>query len=226
MVIEYSKKNRIAQDKYYTGKNNATAAWACLREWIEKLELEDVTIVDPAAGDGALLDVLEGYPFRGYDLFPEREDLIKNDFIDNPSIYKKGDVVFMNPPFGSRGKLCKTFIEESIKQCDLVGCIVPNSFVKVKKNISGASYDVLYAQQLDSSDFLLLDEQFEVNAYFLIITNKQKKFKRYTEITIEEVTEPTDKPTNEDFINKLIPALIADYSRQLRAKMLGGVNEN
>lgn len=224
MIVEYSKKNRIAQDKYYTGNANATISWICLREWIKALGLENVTIVDPAAGDGALLNVIEDYPFKGYDLFPEREDIIKNDFINNPNIYEKGDVVFMNPPFGSRGKLCKTFIEESLKQCELVGCIVPNSFVKVKKNISGADYDVLYAQQLDSSNFLLLDEKYEVNAYFLIITNKQKKFKRFTEIIIEEVIEPTEKPTEEDFIDKLISQMIADYSRKLRERMLGGGN--
>ena len=219
MIIEYSKKNRIAQDKYYTGKPNATISYICLKAWIKALELENVTIVDPAAGDGALLNVIEDYPFRGYDLFPEREDIIKNDFIENPNIYEKGDVAFMNPPFGSRGKLCKTFIEESLKHCELVGCIVPNSFVKVKKNISGADYDVLYALPLDSKGFLLLEEQYEVNAYFLIITKKQKKFKRIIEIVIEEVTEPTEKPTHKDFVDKLVPNMVADYKRKLEEKL-------
>lgn len=221
MIVEYSKKNRIAQDKYYTGKGNATVSFSLLDKWIKELKLKDVVIVDPAAGDGKLMDAVIDYPVLGFDLFPEREDIVKNDFLENYEVLDSNSVVFMNPPFGNRGKLCKEFIANSLEFCDLVGCIVPNSFVKVKKNILNKEYQVLDYIKLDSKDFTILEEEYEVNTFFLIISRPQKKYPAVTEIVIEDFTPETETeiPTHKDFVDKIIPAMVADYKFKLEEKL-------
>jgi hypothetical protein len=222
MIIEYSKKNRIAQDKYYTGKSNADNSFALLNKWIKELGLNPI-IIEPAAGDGKLMDSVVGYEVVGYDLFPEREDIIKNDFLENSDIFEGECVTFMNPPFGSRGKLCKEFIAKSLEGSELVGCIVPNSFVKVKKNIINKEYDILDYLLLDSKDFTILEEEYEVNCYFLIISKPQKKYKVVSEIVIEEFTPPTEMPTASDFKKKCAESIKAEFNRRIDEYIKTGI---
>ncbi len=221
MIIEYSKKNRIAQDKYYTGKSNADNSFALLNKWIKKLDLFP-TIIEPAAGDGKLMDSVIGYEVIGYDLFPEREDITKNDFLENSNIFEGECVTFMNPPFGSRGKLCKEFISKSLEGSELVGCIVPNSFIKVKKNVVNKEYDILDYILLDSKDFTILEKEYEVNCYFLIISKPQKKYKVVSEIVIEEFTPPTEMPIDIDFKNKLKDSVVFDIKRNIEEYLKTG----
>jgi hypothetical protein len=67
---------------------------------------------EPAAGKGAIMDVLKHYKYKvaSSDLFPRRDDIITEDFLK--SSHRGFDIV-TNPPF----KLLTEFAEHAFKLC-------------------------------------------------------------------------------------------------------------
>lgn len=166
--MKYSKKNRIAQDKYYTNNSNATLCWDVMKKWINHFNITDFTVLEPAAGSGNMMNVVDA-PVVGYDLFPERDDITRNDWLDNNNVnYLAGNekvVMFTNPPFGKKGVFCNEF-SKSVSDCELIGLIVPTKgicYLEQKDHF-------LEVIHLDDSEFELAGKPHEVMCSFVVMS--------------------------------------------------------
>ena len=121
----------IELDKFYTSKETAKK---CID--IFKDTFKNVTqIIEPSAGNGNFS--LQIPNCIAYDLEPEHESIIKQDFLKLDLPYKQGRAFIGNPPFGDRNNLSRSFYKHACKMADMIGFILPIS-------------------QLDNSDSLYL----------------------------------------------------------------------
>ena len=108
-------------DKFYTPKETVDL---CLFEFWTAFE-EVTEIIEPSAGNGAFSLKLDNC--IAYDIEPEHESIIKQDFLKLQLPYKYGRAIIGNPPFGDRNNLALKFYKHSVKMCDMIGFILPVS---------------------------------------------------------------------------------------------------
>ena len=124
-------------DKFYTKPNIAKLCTNALKKHI-KINSTDL-IIEPSAGNGAFIDELKMLTceHRFYDIEPENEEIIKQDFLEfDYSRYKETYSkihVIGNPPFGRQSSVAIKFIKKSCEFCDDCSFILPKSFKKKTK---------------------------------------------------------------------------------------------
>jgi hypothetical protein len=126
------KRNTI--DKYYTKE---TAVQLCLDLIKQNIQINpDDLIVEPSAGNGSFIKGIKTLTnhFRFYDLEPENEEIIKQDYLlfhfdELKQTFEKIHIMG-NPPFGRQSSLAIKFIKKSCEFCDSVSFILPKSFKK------------------------------------------------------------------------------------------------
>lgn len=111
----------IELDKFYTPKETAKKCIDLF--WSTFFEVSE--IIEPSAGNGAFS--LQIPNCIAYDLEPEHESIIKQDFLKLELPYKKGRAFIGNPPFGDRNNLARSFYKHSCKMGDMIGFILPIS---------------------------------------------------------------------------------------------------
>lgn len=214
--MKYSQKNRQAADKYYTKPEVAKQCYKILKDELTKEGVKDFCIIEPCAGDGKLMDAVD-VDVYGWDLFPERDDIKRNDFLQNPGVpydfeSEKVKVMYANPPFGRSGILAKVFIDEALKHSPVAGFIVPNSFVNNCKK-----YNVVAYEWLPIDGFTYAGNDYEVNCLFVVLSSKKGKGLTITsreEDAVEEIPQPLELYV-EDFVKveltKFIEKLKKEY---------------
>lgn len=132
---------KIINDKYYTP---IELAKYCIDKTYEMIGEEDITeIIEPSAGNGSFSNQLE---CTAYDILPEEDNIIKQDFLKLDLDYKKGRLIIGNPPFGSRGNLISKFYNKSIELADYIAFILP---IKYKDNdVKLYKFDLIYSEDL------------------------------------------------------------------------------
>lgn len=116
---------KIQHDKYYTPQHIVELV---MKRVEEVVGLENITeFIEPSAGNGAFLDSLyaTGIPTNAYDLYPERDDIVEQDYLKLNLEYKNGRCVIGNPPFGDKNNLVGKFIHKSIPLSDYIIFILP-----------------------------------------------------------------------------------------------------
>lgn len=113
--------NKINLDKFYTP---ADVVDKCIYEFWETFK-EVTELIEPSAGNGAFSLKLDDC--IAYDIEPEHESIIKQDFLQLDLPYKYGRAIIGNPPFGNRNNLALKFFKHAIKMCDMIGFILPIS---------------------------------------------------------------------------------------------------
>ena len=84
---------KIELDKYYTPTDLAKY---CIDKTFEVIGEENITdIIEPSAGNGSFSNLLECV---AYDIEPEHESIIKQDYLELKLEYRKGRLVIGNPP--------------------------------------------------------------------------------------------------------------------------------
>lgn len=117
------KSNRILNDAYYT---DADVAKHCV-EKLEELFGSTITqYIEPSAGAGVFLNYLNK-PYTAYDIAPNDDRVILQDFLTLNLDYKIGRCAIGNPPFGKSAMLAFKFIKHAIEFCDYVAFILPIS---------------------------------------------------------------------------------------------------
>lgn len=111
----------IELDKFYTPKQ---VAKDCI-DVVNGLGLDITEAVEPSAGNGAFS--LQIPNCIAYDLEPEHESIIKQDFLKLELPYKKGRLIIGNPPFGDRNNLARSFYKKATELCDAIAFILPIS---------------------------------------------------------------------------------------------------
>lgn len=110
-------------DKFYT---NPKTALSC----IALLELDEFAlIIEPAAGNGSFS--LNIPSVLAFDLTPEHDSIIKQDWFKYEGTRNKGrTLVIGNPPFGQQNTLAVKFINHAALFADTIAFILPKSFMK------------------------------------------------------------------------------------------------
>lgn len=134
---------KIQNDKYYTPLNIAEH---CVNKVIEIIGKDNITeYVEPSAGNGVFLNYLDK-PYLAYDIEPENDNIIKQDWLNSNLKYKKGRCVIGNPPFGSRNTMSVKFYKKSINICDYIAFILPIS--QLNNNQQMYEFDLVYSEDL------------------------------------------------------------------------------
>jgi len=116
--------NKIEDDKYYTDKKVVKICMDYFNKCIDKNSV--VEFLEPSAGSGNFLDFLNK-PFIALDILPEREDILKADYLKTSFKYKQGRCIIGNPPYGERLYLAQKFFKKAIHEGDYIGFILPIS---------------------------------------------------------------------------------------------------
>lgn len=111
----------IELDKFYTPKQ--VAKYCIDTFWRTCFDVTE--IIEPSAGNGAFS--LQIPNCIAYDLEPEHESIIRQDFLKLDLPYKYGRLIIGNPPFGDRNNLARSFYKKATELCDAIAFILPIS---------------------------------------------------------------------------------------------------
>ena len=191
---------RIKNDKYYTPKHIVELI---MKRTEEIIGLDSISeFIEPSAGDGAFLDSLYSskIPTKAYDLYPEGEKIIKQDFLELDLKYKKGRCIIGNPPFGDRGNLYRKFYNKSV---DLGDYIVFVGGIKLLNNTNqNYKFDLIHSEDLGINKYSGIELNCCLNIYKR--PNNGKLNKRITnklkDITLYREDQKGYHDVNEDFM--------------------------
>jgi hypothetical protein len=88
---------------------------------------------------------------NAYDIEPEHNSIIKQDFLQLLLTYKKGRLVIGNPPYGPKMHLVVKFFKKSVELCDYISFILPIS--QLDNNASLFEFDLIYSEDLGLQEY-------------------------------------------------------------------------
>jgi predicted RNA methylase len=145
---ENQKSNKLHMDKYYTPPYLAEYIVNKTKEIIGE---ENITEwLEPSAGAGVFLNCLpEGT--LAYDIEPEDDRIVKQDFLELNLKYKKGRCIIGNPPFGSGNTLAVQFFKKSIQLSNYISFILPISQINNTQQMY--EFDLIYSENLNKQKY-------------------------------------------------------------------------
>lgn len=184
-------------DQFFTKKDTAEDIFTDVEDIIMTLH-DDVHFVEPSAGSGTWIDVVQdhGYNIVAYDIDSKRDDIIQCDYLQEVIPYDKNRVIIGNPPFGKRSKLALQFLNKGLTEADTVCFIVPVQFIKylTQKNVD-IDAQLVYSKFLPENVFTFDDKDYSVRTVFQIWTKVDNDYDNLRITTKPPVTHP-------DFIMK------------------------
>lgn len=171
---------KVDKDKYYTPIDLAKY---CIDKTFELVGRENISeIIEPSAGNGSFSNQIEGC--IAYDIEPEHETIIKQDFLKLDLEYKKDRLFIGNPPYGFRNNLAMQFYKKCCKECDYIAFILPAS--QYQNNYQLYEFDLIYSELIDNKGFSELDKRVKLtfNIYKKPLNGINTK-KKYTFEDIE-----------------------------------------
>lgn len=138
---------KIALDKYYT---EDSLAEYCVNKTFEVLGTDWDRIIEPSAGAGSFLKYLPEDTLA-YDIAPEAEGVIMQDYREVDLPYVSKSLVIGNPPFGRANKLSVQFIKTSMKHSDYVSFIQPIS--QLNQNRTMKDTELVYSEDLGKLEY-------------------------------------------------------------------------
>lgn len=137
---------KILNDKYYTDINIAKY---CIEKTFEIIGKQNITyIIEPSAGNGSFSLQLN---CDAYDIVPEHDSIIKQNYLELDLPYKKGRLIIGNPPFGDRMNLAQKFFKKSVQFGDYISFILPISQLNNKESLF--EFDLVYSEDLGKLNF-------------------------------------------------------------------------
>lgn len=134
---------KINNDKYYTPPGLAKYIVNKTKEIIGEENI--IEYLEPSAGAGVFLDYLDK-PYLAYDIEPEDDRTIKQDYLELDLPYKKGRCIIGNPPYGKGNYTSVKFFKKSIELGDYVSFILPIS--QLNNNMYMYEFDMIYSEDL------------------------------------------------------------------------------
>ena len=138
---------KINLDKYYTDTNLAKY---CIEKTKEIIGEDDITeYLEPSAGNGSFS--LQIKDCLAYDIEPEHESIIKQNFLELDLPYKKGRLIIGNPPFGERNNLSRSFYNKSVELGDYISFILP---ISQYNNVDSLyKFDLIHSEVLPAIEY-------------------------------------------------------------------------
>ncbi|GHT73972.1 hypothetical protein AGMMS50262_06040 [Bacteroidia bacterium] len=161
---------KIYLDKFYT---KSEVAKKCIL-LVPDIESYD-TIIEPAAGAGAFSNLIENC--IAYDIEPETEGIIKQDFFALNKIDGDKKIFIGNPPFGERASLAKKFIYHSIiLGAETIAFILPDTFSKITNqqySLFPQNWKLIVEAELGRDNFEINKEIYHVPCTFFVWTKRE-----------------------------------------------------
>ena len=125
--MRFVKNRDKEKDKFYTPIETSIKC-------ISKINLSNYDlIIEPSAGNGSFTNNINHNNLISLDLYPENNNIIKQDWLKYkiPTKYKNV-LIIGNPPFGISNKLSKQFITHALGFYNVktIGFILPNVYKK------------------------------------------------------------------------------------------------
>lgn len=138
---------KIELDKYYT---DTELAKYCIDKTKEIIGEENITeYLEPSAGNGSFS--LQIPNCLAYDIAPEHESIIKQNYLELYTPYKKGRLIIGNPPFGERNNLSRYFYNKSVELGDYISFILP---VSQFNNVDSLyKFDLIHSEVLPAIEY-------------------------------------------------------------------------
>lgn len=138
---------KIELDKYYT---DTELARYCINKTRDVIGEGNITeYLEPSAGNGSFS--LQIPNCLAYDIAPEHENIVEQDYLKLDLPYKKGRLVIGNPPFGNKMKLVKDFYKKSIQFAEYISFILPISQLNNTQYLY--EYDLISSEDLGMTIF-------------------------------------------------------------------------
>lgn len=162
------------KDQYYT---KPAVAAQCVSKIIQHCPsiAREYQWIEPSAGRGAFLDdaVSKKFDCLGIDLDPKAPGILQGDFLAWVPTTERKRVFFGNPPFGKQGSLAKSFIKHAAEFGDIIGFILPRSFVKPSMNRAfPLKFHCVYSEELEKNSFVVNDTEYDVPCVFQVWVKK------------------------------------------------------
>ncbi len=173
------KQQQQNLDKYYTKTEVSSFCYSALLNICDLLNLKNILIVEPSAGDGSFLSHFK-QDFLAFDIAPQKnENIIKQDYLSlDLKNYSKtisnSNIVFLgNPPFGKRGKLALSFLNKALDEGHIVGFIVPLQFRKwsIQSKVEKNAF-LIGDYNLSDDSFLFMSKPYKLRCCFQIWTKQ------------------------------------------------------
>lgn len=153
-------------NKFYTKAEIAEKCFELIKPFLEETD----NFIEPSAGSGVFIDVIKKNNFNvvGYDIQPDRNDIIQQDFFKLE--LKEKNICFLgNPPFGYKGRIAIDFINKSLPYSKFVGFILPYTLTKfsAQKKIINEAFLILN-EELPINSFIENEKEFSVKCIFQI----------------------------------------------------------
>lgn len=184
-------------DKYYTKDTVVELCLHLVKKYIQ-INPNDL-IIEPSAGNGSFITGIKSLTnnFRFYDLEPDNNEIIKQDYLlyDYSSIRGGFDKIHIigNPPFGRQSSLAIKFIKKSCEFCDSVSFILPKSFKKDSlKKAFPLQFHLVFEVDLPDKSFLVDGVEHTVPCIFQIWEKK----------TTNRIVNEKLEPSNFIFVEK------------------------
>lgn len=170
---------KIANDKYYTPRSLAKRL---IEKTYEIIGINNITeIIEPSAGSGNFSNQIKNC--IAYDIEPEHQSIIKQDFLKLEKNYKKGRLIIGNPPFGSKMNLAQKFYKKSVELGDYIAFILPIS--QLNNTNSLYEFDLIYSEDLGKQQYSDRELHCCFNIYQRPVNGlNKKKSKKLKDVTI------------------------------------------
>lgn len=185
-LYKFNIEERRELDKFYT---NEDIIYSLVKEYGSQDKYKKYLFIEPSAGNGALLNVMDKLElkYKGFDLAPEREDIIQQDFLEfNLKDYtkRKNIITFMNPPYGFSSNLVVKFFNKASEYSKEIWMIAPKTVKKNSvKNRLNSYFKMISCVDLPKNSFLLNGQSYDVPSCFSIWVKTDEKQTYNTKIT-------------------------------------------
>lgn len=203
---------KIENYKYYTPRDLAEYIVNKTKEIIGE---ENITeYIEPSAGGGVFLDFLDK-PFRAFDILPEDDRIMQQDFLHLDLEYKKGRCIIGNPPYGTKNNLTIQFYKKSILLGDYIAFILPISQYNNRNKLY--EFDLLHTENLGIKEYSHVDVHCCFNIYKRNDCGELNKKPNYklNDIEIKEALKNSN-PNRNKIITK------SDFDYDIRIMAWGG----
>lgn len=156
---EKQRSSKLHLDKYYTSDE---VAQYCINTTMKVLKGEKITeVIEPSAGNGAFSKKIKGC--IAYDIEPEDETILRQDFLKLDLPYKRGRLFIGNPPFGARNTLAVQFFKKAIQLGDYIAFILPISQLNNTQQMY--EFDLIHSEDLGKQRYTDRDIRCCFNIY-------------------------------------------------------------
>ena len=122
-----------------------------------------------------------------YDIEPESDNIIKQDYLTLDLPYDENLCVIGNPPYGSRLNLAKAFCNKSFEIAEYVSFILPISQLNNTQSIY--KYDLIYSEDLKEQEYSDRKVHCCLNIYRRNKSREYNKLVSYKDSEIIEIRE-------------------------------------